>query len=245
MQNLRNKLIVGGAVLILALIGSVMNSRQSTIQGASGPSVTIDPTQLPLPVTGTVAVTGNVAATGTVAATQSGAWSVGISGTPTVNVTGPVTATQSGTWNVGITNTPTVNLGNAVLPTQNVGGGAATQVGQLASKLVNLICPANSACFQILPNGFQFSTAYTVPNGEALVITDVQYSGNGIGGQYNITHLQSNNFTVATFGALADSSGFSFASIRLGTGIVITPGNPISILGAGGMQIQGYLVQNL
>jgi hypothetical protein len=70
MQNLRNKLIAGGAVVILAVIGSVMNSRQSTIQGAGGPTVTIDPAQLPLPVTGTIGLTGtpNVKVTNTVTA---------------------------------------------------------------------------------------------------------------------------------------------------------------------------------
>jgi hypothetical protein len=94
MQNLRNKLIAGGAVLILAAIGSVMNSRQSTIQGAGGPTVTIDQAQLPLPVQGSLGVSG------TVAATQAGAWNVG--------VTGNVNAKQSGTWNVGITGIPIV-----------------------------------------------------------------------------------------------------------------------------------------
>ena len=74
MQNLRNKLMVGGAVLTLAVIGSVMNSRHATLQGAGGPAVTIDPTQLPLPVTGAVS------------AAQNGAWNVGITGTPTVTV---------------------------------------------------------------------------------------------------------------------------------------------------------------
>jgi len=74
MQNLRNKLIAGGVVLTLAAIGSVMNSRQATLQGAGGPAVTIDPAQLPLPVTGTVS------------AAQNGAWNVGITGTPTVMV---------------------------------------------------------------------------------------------------------------------------------------------------------------
>ena len=53
MQNLRNKLIAGGAVVILAAIGTVMN-RQAA-QAAGGPTVTIDPAQLPLPVTAHVA----------------------------------------------------------------------------------------------------------------------------------------------------------------------------------------------
>jgi hypothetical protein len=89
MQNLRNKLIAGGAVLILAAIGTVMNRQAARADG--GPTVTIA-APLPLPVTGTVAVTGNVATTGTVAATQSGPWNVSITGTPNVTVANPATA---------------------------------------------------------------------------------------------------------------------------------------------------------
>jgi hypothetical protein len=43
-------------------------------------------------VTGTVAVTGSTTVSGTLAATQSGAWNVGINGTPNVNVANPATA---------------------------------------------------------------------------------------------------------------------------------------------------------
>jgi hypothetical protein len=90
MQNLRNKLIAGSAVLILAAIGTVMN-RQAARADVTGPTVAIG-APLPLPVTGTVAVTGNVATTGTVAATQSGPWNVSITGTPNVTVANPATA---------------------------------------------------------------------------------------------------------------------------------------------------------
>ena len=83
MQNLRNKLIAGGAVLLLAAIGTMMN--RQAMQAAGGPSVTIE-SPIPLPVTGTVT------ATGTIAATQSGTWNVGVTGTPNVHVTNPATA---------------------------------------------------------------------------------------------------------------------------------------------------------
>jgi hypothetical protein len=73
-------------IAALAVIGSEMNSHQSTLQGAGGPTVTIDQAQLPLPVQGSLGVSG------TVAATQSGAWNVGITGTPNVNVTNPAIA---------------------------------------------------------------------------------------------------------------------------------------------------------
>ena len=77
MQNLRNQLIAGGAVLLLAAIGTMMN--RQAMQAAGGPSVTIE-SPIPLPVTGTVA------------ATQSGTWNVGLTGTPNVNVANPATA---------------------------------------------------------------------------------------------------------------------------------------------------------
>jgi hypothetical protein len=71
---------------VLAIIGTMMNSRPSVLQAAGGPTVTIDPTQLPLPVQGSLGVSG------TVAATQSGNWNVAITGTPNVKVTNPLTA---------------------------------------------------------------------------------------------------------------------------------------------------------
>src|SRR6516164_126026 len=89
MQNLRNQLIAGGAVLLLAAIGTMMN--RQAMQAAGGPSVTIE-SPIPLPVTGTVAVTGSTTVSGTVAATQSGTWNVGVTGTPNVHVTNPATA---------------------------------------------------------------------------------------------------------------------------------------------------------
>ena len=89
MQNLRNKLIAGGAVMILAAIGTMMN--RQAMQAAGGPSVTIE-SPIPLPVTGTVAVTGSTTVSGTVAATQSGTWNVGLTGTPNVNVTNTLAA---------------------------------------------------------------------------------------------------------------------------------------------------------
>ena len=73
MQNLRNQLIAGGAVLILAAIGTMMNRQAAQAQGQGGPTVTIG-APIPLPVTGTVT------ATGTIAATQSGTWNVGLTG---------------------------------------------------------------------------------------------------------------------------------------------------------------------
>jgi len=82
--RLKKNLSIAAAVVTLAVIGTLMNSRQSVAQGAGGPTVTIDPSQLPLPVKGSATISG------TVAATQSEAWHVGIVGTPTVTIGGPL-----------------------------------------------------------------------------------------------------------------------------------------------------------
>ena len=66
-----------------------MNTHQATAAG--GPSVTIEG-PLPLPVTGTMA------------ATQTGAWNVGISGTPTLSIS------ISGTPMVGLNTTPSTPI---------------------------------------------------------------------------------------------------------------------------------------
>src|SRR5437763_11958251 len=51
MRMFRSALITVAAVGILAVIGSLMNSHPSVLQAAGGPTVTIDPAQLPLQVT--------------------------------------------------------------------------------------------------------------------------------------------------------------------------------------------------
>ena len=51
------------------MAGALMSSRTSVVQAATGPIVTIDPTQLPLPVTGTTTVTGTVGISSNTAAT--------------------------------------------------------------------------------------------------------------------------------------------------------------------------------
>jgi hypothetical protein len=77
-------------------------------------------------------VSGSVGISGTVPVSQSGAWSVGITGTPTVNanvtfpanqqVSGMVAATQSGPWSVGVTSLPSIPAGTATIGSVNVNG---------------------------------------------------------------------------------------------------------------------------
>src|SRR5262249_6962860 len=67
------------------------------------------------------------------------------------------------------------NPSSSPVPTQNVGGGAATHVGQPVSHLVSLDCrtSANSTKPCTGPDRNPFSP----PAGKALVVTDVQFFG--------------------------------------------------------------------
>jgi hypothetical protein len=99
MNRFKNHLIAAAGLALLAGIGSIMNSlRPSVLQAAGGPTVTIDQSQLPLPIQGSTTVSG------TVSATQSGAWNVGITGTPNVNVVNTASVQLAGTPTVNVTN---------------------------------------------------------------------------------------------------------------------------------------------
>jgi len=136
----------------------------------AGSTVTVG--NVPLPVQGTVSVdsVGSLPpVTGTVnvsnlPATQAVSGTVSVSNLPSV----------SGTVNVG-------NTASSPVPTQNVGGGAATQVGQPASNLVNLACfpsggTINGNCEQFSSNGTFLPGPYLVPSGKVLVLTDVDWA---------------------------------------------------------------------
>jgi hypothetical protein len=58
MKRYKNHLIAAAVLSVLAIIGTMMNSRPSVLQAAGGPTVTIDPSQLPLPVQGSLGITG-------------------------------------------------------------------------------------------------------------------------------------------------------------------------------------------
>src|SRR5215831_20547904 len=81
MQTLRNKLIAFAALVVLAAVGSLMNSHQAAAQQGPPTGLAVNIVNpLPVPVTGSTTVSG------TVGATQSGNWNVGILGTPAVTV---------------------------------------------------------------------------------------------------------------------------------------------------------------
>ncbi len=142
----------------------------------------------PVPIQGTATVNG------TVQAAQSGAWSVGINGTPNVNIanTAAVNAQQSGTWEVGITGTPNINIAN--MPT--VGLDPASNTVKVGNDLANPVLvrdidnPARNAVRLLSGGSFidQGSTTgtfetdqlqdFTVPNGKRLVIENLSIAGN-------------------------------------------------------------------
>jgi hypothetical protein len=161
MNKFKNPMIAAVVLGGLGLIGSLMNSHPPVQAATLVPpiNVAIDPSTLPLHVTGSATVAGTVAATQSgpwnVAATQSGLWNVGITGqpigvnlnnTPSVTVAGTVAATQSGLWSVGIVAGTTVLIKNLDEPgrvpyqeSKNVSGDP-TGVSQVTFSAV----PANT-----------------------------------------------------------------------------------------------------
>ncbi len=252
-RKLGNLLRLALCVNVLAIALSLPAGRPALAAGPpSGLNVTV--TNTPLPVTGTVNanVTGNV----------------GITGTPSVDVKNfPTTQPVSGTVNIGnfpasnsvtgsvnITGTPNVNVVNTAVnpvPTQNVGLGAATQVGQPASKLINLTCDSTGVCRQILPDGTLITTPFSVPPNEALVITDVQFGFTSDAGQgnYDVGALRvaisgGSSGGIVIFSGVVDGQKDVSGQIHLGTGVVVGPGHSITHSGLFFAGIQGYLVPN-
>jgi len=139
-----------------------------------------------------------------------------------------------------------VNTTSSPVPMQNVGGGAATQVGQPVSKLVNLSCgPQN--CTRVGGGG----AAFSVPAGEALVITDLQWTAPAANpsGTYEELFVFVNNVEVTSFTALVDAQGEFGGQVHLTSGIVAPPSSNVEATTNGTSCcstsfIQGYLVPN-
>jgi hypothetical protein len=211
------------------------------------------------PVTGTVNV-GNLPTTQPVSGTVSvgnfpATQAVSISGTPSVTVTNlPASQSVSGTVTVG-------NTASSPVLTQNVGGGAATHVGQPETSLVNLTCLTSAAnatgeCTQLSKPDGTTSSGFTIPTGEALVITDIEWSlpfGNGPGAlaSENLAYCQLSSFNcniIASVSALGDNKGIVAGQWHFASGIVVAAGQKIFVdafQGSGAANfatLQGYLV---
>ena len=178
--RLKKYLTITLAVFTLAAAGTLMNSTRTVVQ-ANGPTVMIDPAELPLPVSGSATVSG------TVAATQSGPWNIGITGTPTVGLAAGST--------VGISGTPTVNIASGL----NVGITGNSQATPLY--VVSADNPAKSAFTLTISNTpgassgvFTSAQIGTVPPGQRYVIE-----------HYNVLCQVDNGGTLADVAVLVGS----------------------------------------
>jgi hypothetical protein len=183
-MNIKMKRYMTAALVVftIAAAGTLMNSTRTVVQ-AGGPTVTIDPAQLPLPVSGSATVSG------TVAATESGPWNVGILGTPTFGL-----APGS---SVAISGTPTVNIASGL----NVGITGNTQATPLF--VVNTDNPAKSAFTLTLPTpfgglagAFTITQIGTVPNGQRYVLE-----------HYNVVCEVDNGGTLADVAVIVGNVG--------------------------------------
>jgi hypothetical protein len=153
-----------------------------------------------------------------------------------------------------LTDATVINTSSNPVPMQNVGGGAATHLGQTGSHFVNLLCMkslSENGCFNNVVAG---GGLYSIPNGEDLVVTDVQFEGalpSPGPGEHGFLRLNVNGGIVASFSALSDSESFYCGQDHLTAGIVIPAGNTLTVSGgssAGGINaqvtvwLQGYLI---
>ena len=156
----------------------------------------------------------------------------------------PVPVSVQGTGSVTGSVTVT-NLASNPVPTQNVGGGAATQVGQPRSKIANLTCNNNGTGSCTTANG-----TLAVPSGQALVITDVQwrvFSDTIAQGNTDFVFVSSNGVSLPTLFAAPISSTCVFGGqAHLTSGVVVAPRSSVSTFstGNGVVFLQGYLVPN-
>jgi hypothetical protein len=158
-----------------------------------------------------------------------------------------VTTSTSGVAGPPLTNTIIVNTPSSPVPTQNVGGGAATQVGQPVSNIVNVTCVnVILGCYQVLGDGL-----FTVPSGEALVITDVQFRLQSTAGtgNYNIATLVDSvtGNQLIPLSGLTDANSAVLGQVHLGTGVILPSGSGVSLRPFGSKDfafVQGYLVAN-
>jgi hypothetical protein len=132
--------------------------------------------------------------------------------------------------------------------------GNTTHVGQAESRLVSLFCFEGKAyCSEADAEGkIDESTAYVVPKGYTLIVTDYEWQGSsqssGLIGDFLY------NFEVGTFNgsvAVAVQTGADYQAyghehyatgFRVGSGVKLADSQAVS--STGGSYVQGYLVPN-
>ena len=135
--------------------------------------------------------------------------------------------------------------------------GTTTHMGQNESRMVSLQCNAgNSFCNSVDASGTVSTTAYDVPAGFTLVITDYEFKYSAASAS-DAGQLRCDDFynasNVLTFlpiasCALVDTGGFVYGKehfttgIRVGSGVTVADFDAASNLGFAAMQ--GYVVPN-
>lgn len=224
----------------LVVLGSIVSLvPQKNVTAQSGPAVTIA-SPLPLPVKGSVNVTG------TVGAQQSGPWSVGLTGTPTVSLASGGTVGITG--NVGVANTPANPVPVSV---------------QQSTNFKTLALNSNGISYnEVLPDGTVTTSAFIIAPSQKFVITDVSWVAECINfGSFSCPQSAGNAVVIqfgkgsyvseATYASGAFGNGlFAGRSDHFTSGIVVTQlPTPTIFPGASGngeqvfpVVLQGYLV---
>jgi hypothetical protein len=122
---------------------------------------------------------------------------------------------------------------------------ATTHVGQTQSQLVNLYC--GTVCYHLSSDGTLSTSAFQVPAGQSLVITDWEWQLYfGPPNVYYCANVMINGrpeHPLMTSCALSDSTGTSAGKEHLTTGIVVASGFAIDGNDSH-FFLQGYLVPN-
>jgi hypothetical protein len=131
--------------------------------------------------------------------------------------------------------------------------GTTTHVGQHESQLVSLICLTGfSYCFEIDgEGGYSSSTAYVVPSGHTLIVTDYQFyysPSTGVAGAFGGDSFVGTHGALGNGYAINDTNGDSAGHEHYASGIRVSSGVTIYDSAAsaekGYAHIQGYLVPN-
>jgi hypothetical protein len=205
---------------------------------------------------GSLAVAMSLMPSKSVGAPPPGSAPVMVTNTP-LPVQGTVGAMQNGSWNVGISGTPSVNISNSAsspVLQRNVDAGTLTHVGQKVSNLVGLFTTSTifglSGYQRNLPDGSATSN-FTIPAGQALVITDVDWSCGGAvaGTEIFFDLFLTNSPVLLQTQATANSNGSAHASEHLTSGVAVTgqlqhPGAVSVQCGSWEVAVYGYLVPN-
>jgi len=136
--------------------------------------------------------------------------------------------------------------------------GTTTHVGQNESQLVSLVCFSSyKYCVPISTSALTSpsDSAYVVPSGYTLIVTDYQWYSTGSAGTVSEDFLFNSSVAVsggngifASGAVIADKNGNTYGHEHFATGIRVASGVTIADFAAfeskGSANVQGYLVPN-